>query len=167
MKLRSLALFAVLATPLAGCFTSEEPLLAAADADFPFERIVYAAEDGSTSTLVRQGDAYVAPDDTSVTILLDSYGEGLYFVQLTGLDEMGEPQALYAVVQDADGELRLYRMIAQPQDLADGGIAACEGEAEEVDFGCITDPAQLIDVARAAIRNDEPPDAVLTIVELE
>ncbi|MCW5697965.1 MAG: hypothetical protein KIS96_14690 [Bauldia sp.] len=167
MKLRALAVLLPLAVLLAGCFTSEEPLLAAADADFPFERIVYAAEDGSTSTLVRQGDGYVAPDDTSVTVLLQSFGEGLYFVQLAGVDETGEPQALYAVAIDADGEIHLYRMLAQPQDLAEGGVPRCEGEIEEVDFGCLTDPAQLVNVVRAAIAAGEPPDAVLTVVELE
>lgn len=168
MRLAPIAALAGLALILAGCFTSSEPLIPADTADFPFERLVYAAEGGEQSTLVRDGDAYVAPDDDSVRFRLRDYGDGYYLLQVSGTDEAGSEQALYgvAVLDRAAMAASLYRLVARPDDLGDGEVPECTGEGRE-GFGCLTDGQQLVDVVRAAIAAGEAPDGVIDIVAME
>jgi hypothetical protein len=90
---------------LAGCFKSESPLIAGADAIFPFQTLTVKTPDGQTGILKRTGDVYVysEPDaqpgtEKHQSVLLYKVGDNLYIAQ--NADEDGEATYVLAKRED-------------------------------------------------------------------
>jgi hypothetical protein len=90
------AITAILAALLSGCFESEQPLISAQNADYPFERDFHYVfyewnkdaknwEPSETGTVKRDGDHYVQlPDvgnDSGDPFLLKAIGDNFYIAQ--------------------------------------------------------------------------------------
>ena len=110
LAIRFLALTPLL-LGLAGCFKSDAPLIAKADAVFPFQTLTVTTPDGQTGILKRVGDVYVysEPDTQPETekhqsVLLHKVGDNLYVAQ--NADEDGE--ATY-ILAKRDGDTLLAR----------------------------------------------------------
>ena len=122
------ALIALLATGLAGCFSSQATLISADEADYPFKVITYtpAGEDDEI-TLKRTGDHYVNPDaPDEVTVLFKALGGNLFGVQLTEIKNQ-KKQHLYGIIKLAPDKtsFEVIKGEAEDHDLA----AARKGEA--------------------------------------
>lgn len=166
MKIKSLLACSVLLATLAGCFTSSEPLITTADADFPFEKIVYAEEDGDTQTVLqRTADGYVPVTDDAepVTFLFRKVGEDAYVVQVSGTDSNDVTSYLYAYlkVDLAAGTAKAYKAIAEDSDTGPGLERCDDGTV------CLTALQPFIDHAVAAIAAGEEADTTYRIVETE
>jgi hypothetical protein len=169
MKHTFVTLAAAMALPLglAGCFTSEQPLLAVEAADFPFEKIVIADEGGSRSTLQRTPEGYRfvgGEEEAGLVMLLDDLGDSIYLVQLTGETEEG-PEILFGVVQGdaAAGTARLYMSVADEAEIGpDSGFNFCEPGVV-----CLTDAAGYIEKAKGMIAGGIEPDNQFTIISME
>ncbi|NKB16831.1 MAG: hypothetical protein HC774_08240 [Sphingomonadales bacterium] len=91
------ALLLALVLGLAGCFKSNEPLLDAAQAKYPFKSATFKADDGEIETLRREGDVYRRIEDgkpRSEALLFFEIEENVYLVQETG--DIGVTTYLYA-----------------------------------------------------------------------
>ena len=105
---------ALLCLGLAACFTSKEPLIGAADAAFPFERIVFAevsrADDRQTWT--RKGDAYSwrpdENDEREAVMRLKAVGDNLYVVQMEFTEAGSAKAALCPLEGRRAGEAGLF-----------------------------------------------------------
>ena len=93
------AMMLMLTIGLAGCFNSEEPLINAENASFPFETITLETEDG-IMVLEREGDAYFGTEKGKgkgkEPILFHRLDENLYIVQ--SLEKGGSALYLFAKV---------------------------------------------------------------------
>jgi hypothetical protein len=160
--LRALAV-ALLAAGLAGCFVTEKPLIAADEAVFPYQKIIFTAEDEPV-TLTREGDVYVMTGKDPgprIEVLLRSLGDDLYLIQVGGLEE-GKPNYLYAVVKvDVNARTaQSFKAIAQDAD-AGPGLRRC-GDNQV----CIDDLEAYLTLAKATIAAGAPPD-IQYALELE
>ncbi len=87
-RARKLIPIILLVIGLAGCFTSNKPLITPADAVFPFATFTYGEEGSeSTTTFVRRDDAYAldpAPDGRMIELLFRKLPSGHYLAQMKG-----------------------------------------------------------------------------------
>lgn len=101
-KIALLVILIVSALGLSGCFKSEQPLISARDADFPFTTITYADPNGKEFTLKKTGDAYVSTEDGDESALrLKAIDESTYIGQIAVEDDDGGGY-LYALVEVAE-----------------------------------------------------------------
>lgn len=167
MRLR-LALLALVAVALAGCFTSPEPLVTAANAAYPFQSVVLRGEDGVDLTVAREGDVYTyGTEGDELDLMLQDFGDGFYLLQMADEPTDAPPRSLYAVivVDTTANTISLYRTVVTPADF-DNGIAHCIENGEEMFLGCLSDGQQLIDLVKAAIGAGEMPEGVFNIVTI-
>ena len=98
-KTALLIILIVSALGLSGCFKSEQPLISAGDADFPFTTITYADPNGTEYTLEKSGDAYLSTEDGDETALrLTAIDENTFIGQIFAEDDGGDGY-LYALVE--------------------------------------------------------------------
>lgn len=169
MKLRLVSPAAAIVLPLAlaGCFTSEQPLLTVENAEFPFEKIVVADQGGSLTTLQRKPEGYgvVGEEEAEgLVLLLDDLGDNTYLVQLSGETEEG-PEILYGVVQAnlEDKTAKLFLSVADESEIPpDNDFKYCEPGVV-----CLADTAAYVAKARALIAAGAEPDNDFTIVSTE
>ena len=152
---------------LTACFTSEEPLIAAEDAVFPFERIVFAevSRPDDRQTWTRKGDAYsFRPDDEEREALmrLKAVGDNLYVVQME-LNENEGPERLYALLKADLPAKRVYSYAAIMPDAfqAEPGLPICDKAV------CIADLDAYVAYAKGRIDAGVPPDVEYQIIEME
>jgi hypothetical protein len=159
---------ALLCLGLAACFTSKEPLIGAADAAFPFERIVFAevsrADDRQTWT--RKGDAYGwrpdESDEREAVMRLKAVSDGLYLVQME-FTENGRAERLYGVVKPdlAARRVHSYATVKPDKFEAQPGLTLCDTSV------CIEDLDAYVAYAKGLIDAGTPPDAEYEIIEME
>ena len=147
-----------LAFGLAGCFTSETPLIDDDAAAAPFAKIRFAGEgEDKTSLAVRHDKSYilVEGDDLSVLRFRD-YGDGLFVVELTGEADSLAPIRLYAVLKvDVErGRARAYMTMSSEEDVTEGLHTCLENSM------CIHDLDAYAALGRAAIAAGAEPDEV-------
>lgn len=129
---------------LSACFTSQTPLIAVSDADYPFQSIKYEfpGEDDQV-TLVRTGDSYSAPEEEGDgKLLLKQIAENTYVMQIEYEDD-GKPAYLYSVARLATDKktIKLFKPFAEPSDLealstGQSGFKPCPSDP---DIACVTD----------------------------
>lgn len=170
LAIRFLALTPLL-LGLAGCFKSETPVIAKADAVFPFQTLTVKTPDGQTGILKRAGDVYVysEPDAKPETekhqsVLLYKVGDNLYLAQ--NADEDGE--ATY-VLAKREGDTILARSDCKglgADTLAQAGIEPPE-RGSGIFYECrVTDLKSLVSLAKSpAIWADHT--TALQIVSIE
>ncbi len=166
MNLMRLVLPAVLLLGLAGCFTSDGPLLTAEKADFPYQKITYAEEYSDAQTVLqRTDDGYVAVSDDAepVIFLFQKVADDTYLAQVSGKDNTGAAQYLYAVLKiDTAGKTaKAYKAVSDDSDTGPGREACGDG------LICITDLQAYVDFALKAIADGEEPETTYRIINLE
>jgi hypothetical protein len=159
-----MALAIPLAMALGGCFISEEPLIGAEEAVFPFETLTFKEGDATKPfNLVRDGDAYINPEDKArLKVLFKDFGDGLYLAQISG-EENGKRGSFYAVLRvDFDRKTaESYKAIGWYES-ARNGLRRCDDAAL-----CIDDLDVYLELARGAISAGEKPDVTWTILTME
>jgi hypothetical protein len=159
---------ALLCLSLAACFTSKEPLIAAEDAAFPFERILFAevSRPDDRQTWTHKGDAYsFRPDESDereALMRLKAVGENLYVVQME-FSENGKAERLYALLRADVPARRVYSYAAIKPDAfaALPGLSVCDKSI------CIDDLGAYVAYAKGLIDAGTPPDAEYEIIEME
>ena len=127
---------------LTACFTSSDPLISTAEADYPFQSITYEVpgEDDRVK-LVRTGDSYTAPEEQGDgKLLLKQISEDTYVLQVEYQDD-GKPAYLYSVARIAADRktIKLFKPFAEESDLealstGNYGFKAC---VEDPDIACV------------------------------
>ena len=166
MKARFPILFIVLlaALGLAGCFTSDEPLITDETATAPYAKITFA-EEGSPkdkTTFVREGKAYVAKTDSgTVTMHFKALGDDLYLAQSAG-EQDSKILRLYALIKlDPKKHLAMtYKSMAGEGD-AGPGLPNCR--RDDMDAICIEDVDAYVALAKAAIAAGAKPDTTYNV----
>ena len=160
-----MALVVLLAPALAGCFTSETPLIDAAEAAFPFQRLVYKSIDSSDIvTLVRQGDVYLGTskmEPETLEFLFKPVAEGTYLVQVK--DQSHTPPTYYYgyLAVDLPGKtVRAYKIIAGEKEEG-AGLRPCESNI------CIDRLDDYRAFVEKAIAGGETPEGEFKILEME
>ena len=106
-RVLKLTLLGLAALALQGCFVSTEPLLKAAEADFPFSKLTFKSESKSV-TLTRVGDLYkILDDDDAPTYLFMKVDENLYIGQAAGKDKKGKLETVYGIVEHRGDRLEI------------------------------------------------------------
>ena len=154
-------LAACISLALAGCFTSEEPLIDEESAAAPNETITFRADsDDETATGVRDGSEYVvqSPDGHELRLRFREIAEETFVVELTD-EQDGEVLRLYGVlaVDIAAGRAAAYKAFASPADLGPG-LRECPG-----DTICIDDFDAYAALGLAEIAAGAEPSAVYEI----
>jgi hypothetical protein len=158
-----------LALLLAGCFTSDKPLIGPGEADFPFKSFTYhEVGDDSPETFVRSGEVYVPSPNPNeggaVELKFKKLPSGHYLAQLTG-DRNGnnEVMYLYAVIalDEPAKTARAYKLMRRDEDVGPG-LRDCPDQRI-----CIDDLAAYVALAEAAIAADGKPDATYQITATE
>jgi hypothetical protein len=159
---------AFLCLGLAACFTSDEPLIAGGDADFPFERIVFAevSRADDPQTWIHKGDAYSwrpdANDEREAVMRLKAVGDDLYVVQMS-FTERDQPELLYALLKADLPAKRVtsYAGIKPDAFAAQPGLGLCESTV------CIESLDAYVAYAKSRIDAGDKPDAEYKIIEME
>ena len=97
----------IIAVVLSGCISSKTPLISPQNADYPFQRITFIAlgdkdkgKEADRITLLRPGDVYVELNkEDAERYLFKRVADDLYIGQVSEMDDEGELQLLYGVVQ--------------------------------------------------------------------
>ena len=149
--------FAAIGLALAGCFTSETPLISPQNADYPFQRIAFISlsdekegGDADQITLVRWGDAYVERNKQDKgRYLFKQVEDDLYIGQISEEDD-GELELLYGVVHIQNGTL--MSILAPTCDSVSTGVLKAAGivrtEKKYVDECTVASLDQLKALAR-------------------
>lgn len=148
------AALACISLGLSGCFTSEQPLVSAGDADFPFESLTYHQADSEDRvTLLRVSDGYrpASEADADDRVLLKAVGEGLYVAQVRapGSDE---GRYLYGLIRVANDRMSFVMTASEASetDLAAvragvAGLFICKDDRHLV---CVDDLVGYADYAQ-------------------
>jgi len=165
-------LFLSMLAPLAGCYQSTAPLIAADDAVFPFTRLTYEVDDVKERyTLVREGDEYVDPDDGNAPrVRFREIGPDLYLAQGHFVIEQASFYA-YAMVKGALDKpaIELHAGFADesgppPDKLPEFGFAECDHLEGMV---CFEEIDPYLDYAVQRIEAGEKPDRRFTLISHE
>lgn len=162
----TMALAIPLAMVLSGCFISEQPLIGAADAVFPFQTMTYKqGNEEKPAELRRDGDAYIIPDPEGkvrVEVRFKDLGDGLYLAQMSG-EENGKLSILYAVLKvDFDKKIaESYKAVGKDEFVREGLRKCGDGSL------CIDNLDVYLDLARSAIAAGEKPDVTYEIIAME
>jgi hypothetical protein len=162
----TMALAIPLAMALGGCFISEQPLIGAGEAVFPFETLSYKqGSEEKPAELVRDGDTYVIPDPEGkvrVEVRFKELGDGLYLAQMSG-EEDGKLSILYSVLKvDFDNKTAESHKAVGKDEFVRDGLRKC-GESTL----CIDNLDVYLDLARSAIAAGEKPDVTYTILSMK
>jgi len=154
---------------LAGCFTSERPLINAADADYPFESLTYMRTDGGEEiTLERAADGYfpTAEGKTADKLLLKAMGDDLYVAQVAAPNSDGS-RFLYGLIKVAPDRKAFVvgAGMAEDADLEAvragvPGLRICEQDDDTI---CIDSLEAYLAYAREARTGAETPHTILNI----
>ena len=118
-RLFRFAILGFAALALQGCFVSTDPLLKAADADFPFQKLSFEGE-SKTVVLSREGDLYkIQNDDDAPTYLFKKVEENLYIGQAAGKNKKGKPETVYGIVERRGDNLAIRLPMCSDADEAD------------------------------------------------
>ena len=164
VKATLLMLSLTAALGLAGCFTSDKPLVTDDTAVAPYAKITFVpkASPDDKSTFVRDGKSYVTRlEDGTVTMRFMALGDDLYLAESAGEQE-GQLLRLYAVVKlDPKKHLAMtYKSLAHDDDTG-AGLTACR--REDSDMVCIEDVNAYVALAKAAIASGAKPDTVYDV----
>ncbi len=154
---------------LAGCFTSERPLITAADADYPFESLTYMRTDGGEEiTLERAADGYAptSEGETADRLLLKAMGEDLYVAQTAAPNSDGS-RYLYGLIRVAP-DRKAFVVAAGMAEDADleavrGGVPGLRICEQDDDTICIDSLEAYLAYARETETGDETPHTILNI----
>lgn len=145
---------------LAGCYTSEKPLVSAEESVAPYAKMTFQGQDSSDTPaeFTRDGKVYrtVANDGSKLTLLLKPMENDYYVAQLSGpstSDPNSPEQILYAYLHlDVTNKVAdAYRAFGEKKDVRPG-LSACK------DVICIDDLNAYIDYAKEQIAAGSPPD---------
>jgi hypothetical protein len=165
MKPMRLVLAALALIGLAGCYTSEKPLVTADEAVAPYARMTFQGKDSSDTPaeFTRDGTTYVTTDNegTKLTLLLKPVEGDYYVAQLTG-PASGDPssgdQILFAYLRiDVPNKTAdAYRAFGEKKD-ARPGLRECK------DVICVDDLAAYVAYAKEQVAAGGPPDTSYTL----
>lgn len=153
---------------LSGCFTSDKPLIAPGEADFPFKSFTYqAAGEDTPETFARDGDVYVPKpgpgDGGRIELTFKKLPSGHYLAQLTGDQKDNEVIYLYAVIalDETTKTARAYKLMRRDEDIGPG-LRDCPDQRI-----CIDDLAAYVALGEAAVAAGGKPDATYQITASE
>lgn len=167
-RLSKLLLVVVLSAGLAGCFTSDGPLITVEEADFPFQTIIFSQEgEQEQINLQRQSIGYVGISDDAapITFLFKRMSDDLFLVQVSGESEDEGTQYLYgALLVDLEAQTaKAYATIADESEIpAEAGLSFC-GRG----LVCLTDLDAYTSFVQGVIARGAEPDLTYTIVRTE
>ena len=149
LRLTRRAALAFVTALLAGCFASQEPLISADAADYPFESLTYLrAGSDEENTLVRVEGGYRPPDETDSPdrLLLKDMGNGYFVVQVTMGNSGGSSGRLgylYGLVRVSPDRTSFVMTASEAEDpdlaaVESGypGLAICANDPDTV---CVED----------------------------
>ncbi|HET7718049.1 MAG TPA: hypothetical protein VFK86_20670 [Bauldia sp.] len=153
---------------LSACFTSPDPLVGAADAVFPFERLVFREQSlpDDRQTMTREGDAYTYRTDESeeraALVRFREVGANLYVAQME-VTEGGKVERLYAFLRADLAARRVdsYAAVKPDDFVAQPGLSICDTSV------CIEDLDAYVAYGKALIDSGRPPDVQYVIIEME
>jgi hypothetical protein len=157
---------------VAACFTSPAPLIAPADAAFPFERLTFRplGDEDEMQTLARDGDLYrftnATEPDKHGLVRLRAIGEDLYVVAFWLPPEAEDAEKMPVLYALLAADLPANRVLSyasiKPDDFAPvPGIVPCDREA------CIEDLDAYVAYAKGRIDAGIPPDVTYEILSVE
>jgi hypothetical protein len=161
MKAIRFVLAALALSGLAGCFTSDKPLVTNEDSATPYQKITFYNENDEAMVYALDGKRYMATDDKGEVSYLNlkQVDADTYVAQLTSAkgDSSG-PQILYGFMQiDANAKkARLWKMVGTKADVRPG-LRECN------DVVCIDDLNAYIDYAKASKAAGDTPDSEMKI----
>lgn len=146
---------------LAGCYTSDKPLITDETSATPYQKITFYNENDKPLTYAVDGKRYKATDENGeVSYLnLQSVEDDYYVAQLSSDQSNADgPQILYAYIRlDADAKKALlWKMVGSTSDVRPG-LHECDQVI------CIDDLKAYIDYAKEGIAAGAPPDSEMKI----
>jgi hypothetical protein len=158
MKTVRFALAALAFAALAGCYTSDKPLITDAESVADYAKLVFtsAEPDNQRNEFTREGKHYLTKgEDHTVRLHLKRVDGDYYVAQLTG-DSDGETLFGYLHMDVAKGEAQTWRTYGTDEDLQPG-MHKCK------DSVCIDDLAVYIAYAQKAVANGDTPDSTFKL----
>jgi hypothetical protein len=165
MKFLKVLIPLALILSLAGCYTSEKPLILGSNADFPFQSFSYT--DGDTPmNFVRGATGYVLDPpnpEGEVVLLFRKLPSGHYLAQLMGHRNDGQVAYLYSVVKlDLENKTAdAYRAVRKDEDVGPG-LRDCPENTI-----CIDDLNAYVAKSEAAIAAGEEPDTTYEFTSVQ
>jgi hypothetical protein len=155
-----LATLAVCAT-LAGCYTSDKPLVTDADSVADYAKLVFTSPepDNQRNEFTREAKHYVThSEDNTVKLHLKRVDGDYYVAQLSGSGPGEAEQMLfgYLHMDVAKGEAQAWRTYATDTDVQPG-MHKCK------DTVCIDDLNAYIAYAQKAVAAGDKPDSVFKL----
>jgi hypothetical protein len=158
MKPIRLLVAALLCAALAGCYSSEKPLITDDDSVADYLKLVFtsAEPDNQRSEFAREGQHYVTKgDDRTVRLHLKRVDGDYYVAQLTG-DNDGETLFGYLHMDVAKGQAETWRTYGTDADIQPG-MHKCK------DSVCIDDLNVYIAYAQKAVAGGDKPDSIFKL----
>jgi hypothetical protein len=158
MKLIRFLLAALACAALAGCFTSDKPLVTDADSVADYSKVVFTSPepDNQRSEFTRLKNHYVTRSHEDVVYLHLKRVEGDYYVaQLSG-DQDGQVLYGYLHMDVAKGEAQTWRIYGSDADIQPG-MHKCK------DSICVDDLAVYIASGQKAVAAGEKPAEVFKL----
>ncbi len=146
---------------LAGCFTSDKPLVTDETSATPYKKITFYNEEDKPLVYVLDGKRYKATgEDGQATYLnLKAVDADTFVAQLTNDEtDTTDPHILYGFMQidAAANQARLWKMIGTKDDVRPG-LRACN------DVICIDDLDAYIAYAKASMAAGDTPDSEMKV----
>lgn len=158
MSLKHILAVVALAAGLAGCFTSDKPLISDADSATPFKKITFGTPDSKEPTTVTlEGKAYVAKQkEGTIALRFRLIEADLYLAEMSGADKEGKIQRLYGLVKldRTANTAGAYKIMAGKDDFGPG-LRDCKDSTI-----CIDDVNAYIALAKKAMAAAAKPDVV-------
>jgi hypothetical protein len=156
-------LVAVLAfAALAGCYTSDKPLVSEDESVADYAKITFTGkeDDAKPAAFDRVGKHYITTgdDNEKVTLNLKRIDGDYYLAQLSGPGPDGSTQLLYGYLHlDVAKQLGETWLTYGTKDDVQPGLRLCK------DAVCIDDLAAYIAYAKKAVDAKAPPDTIFTV----
>lgn len=146
---------------LAGCYTSERPLIGEADAVADYAKITFQGKDDDSKPAVftREGAHYTSSSEGQTTALYLKRIDGDYYVaQLAGPGNDGSTQVLYGYLHldVPNKQAEAWRTFGTKDDIQTG-FHMCK------DAVCIDDLNVYVAYAQKAVADNQKPDTLFAL----
>ncbi|HVY20171.1 MAG TPA: hypothetical protein VHA70_08845 [Bauldia sp.] len=146
---------------LAGCYSSDKPLVGDADSVAEYSKVTFLGKeaDAKPAAFTREGKHYMTDSEGQKVLLHLKRVDGDYYVaQLTGPDDAGGPSMLYGYLHFdvPNKKAEAWRTFGTKDDVQ-AGMHMCK------DAVCIDDLDAYIAYGKKAVDDNLPPDTIFTL----